>query len=418
MNRKNLYSLTLTMLLFSACSTKQIEPKPTDTNSSKNYAHLGIATQTPHPNTPPKPQPTQQPQAQPKPIPTPNTITPQPLQITQDEELPQSIVTTTQPTPQPAEPIYDDLQGEFQDNEQLHYFIDRMVAEHGFDRNYLNRIFSQAQNFYYIPKARCTGSSNICYSGAWDRYKSYFIYEKNIQRGIEFWKKHRKTLERAERTYGVPAEYIVGIIGIETAYGKNFGKHRVIDVLTTKAMSGGRRAAFYTDELEKFLLISRDIGLDPTEVMGSTSGALGYGQFMPSSYIRFAVDFNHDGHKDLWDAEDAIGSVANYFAENGWKPSISQVAVRAKYKGYRFKRLKTGYKTKYSLNKLIRKYKIKPRVKFRPYSPVSLIKLERGGYDELWLGSHNFRVITTYNHSAHYGMAVHQLAKTVKSRLN
>ncbi len=383
MTKNNLYSLTLTLLLFSACSTKQEQLAPKhENNTSSNYAHLGIDTQS----------------------------------QSSHQELNQTI-TEEAPIASIQEPTYQELLGDFQDNYALREFIDRMVAEHGFDRNYLNEIFSQAQNFYYIPQTRSSSSNRVVQGGAWDRYKSYFIYEKNIQRGIKFWNEHRETLARAEAEYGVPAEYIVGIIGIETAYGTNFGKHRVIDVLTTKAMMGGRRSAFYTDELEKFLLISRDIGLNPTEVMGSTSGALGYGQFMPSSYIRFAVDFNHDGHKDLWDPEDAIGSIANYFAQNGWNASIPQVAVRAKYRGYRFKRLKTGYKTKYSLSKLQRKYKIKPRTRFVPYSPVSLIKLERAGYDELWLGSHNFRVITTYNHSSHYAMAVHQLAKSVKERL-
>jgi membrane-bound lytic murein transglycosylase B len=150
--------------------------------------------------------------------------------------------------------------------------------------------------------------------------------------------------------------------------------------------------------------------------MGSTSGALGYGQFMPSSYINFAVDFNRDGKRDLWDAEDAIGSIANYFAQNGWNPSIPKVAVRARYKGNRFKRLKTGYKTKYSLSWLIKKYKIVPRERFSPHGKVSLIKLPRADFDELWLGSPNFRVITTYNHNTYYGMTVFELGEEIARR--
>jgi len=481
MHKNKLYTLTLSMLLLSACSSKQktVTTPKMDTNKSHvDYANLGIHTPS---STAPKKTPevnqtttttTMTTTSQPQPVvvtlpkkspPSPPSYTIETLQesptlienepILYEASPSPTIIVEEEPnmmsTPPQEEPLfmtntitenmvteptvmintpsyeqeapsysqYSQLTGDFQNNYALQNFIDRMVNEHGFDRNYLNQIFSQAQNFYYIPQNR-SSSSRVVQGGAWDRYKSYFIYEKNIQRGIKFWNEHREALARAEAEYGVPAEYIVGIIGIETAYGTNFGKHRVIDVLTTKAMSGGRRSAFYTDELEKFLLISRDIGLDPTEVMGSTSGALGYGQFMPSSYIRFAVDFNHDGHKDLWDPEDAIGSIANYFSQNGWNASIPQVAVRAKYKGYRFRKLKTGYKTKYSLNKLQRKYKIKPRKRFTPYSPVSLIKLERGNYDELWLGSHNFRVITTYNHSSHYAMAVHQLAKTVKARRN
>ena len=328
---------------------------------------------------------------------------------------------TKEPTVAKA-PTYDELLGEFQGNYELIEFIDMMVTVHDFKRNELNRIFSQAQNWQYIPQPRsCSTDILRIQRGKWDRYKSCFIYDNNVQRGIEFWDKYQDALERAEIKFGDPAEYIVGFIGIETAYGVNFGKHRVIDVLTTKSMLGDRRASFYKDELEKFLVLTRDAGLNPTELMGSTSGALGYGQFMPSSYMRFAVDFNNDGVTDLWNAEDAIGSVANYFNRNGWRSSISQVAVRARYRGQRFrgrkyKKLKTGYKHKYSQYRLRKKYKIKPRTKLHYRGPVSLIKLPRANHDELWFGTHNFRVITTYNHSSFYAMAVYQLAHAVKEK--
>ncbi len=375
MKINKLYSLTLSILLFSACSTKHIEKEPkkenNETNTTKHFPFLEVSAGD--------------------------------LNSTKEETLPKV--------------SYDELQGEFQTNSKLWEFIDMMVQVHNFDKRYLNEIFSQAQNYNYIPQTRsCTSNIIVGKIGAWDKYKSCFIYERNIQRGLKFWEEHEDTLNRAEARYGVPVKYIIGILGIETAYGVNFGKYRVIDVLTTKSMLGGRRAKFYTDELENFLLISRDIGLNPTETMGSTSGALGYGQFMPSSYIRFAVDFNSDGKTDLWDAEDAIGSIANYFAENGWNPSIPKVAVRARYKGNRFKRLKTGYKTRYSLSWLKRKYHIVPREKFHPYGKVSLIKLPRGTYDELWLGSPNFRVITTYNHSTYYGMTAFELGEEIEKR--
>ena len=306
-------------------------------------------------------------------------------------------------------------QGEFRDNYTLTGFIDKMVNEHGFDKNYLNQVFSQAQNTNNFVRPYRAPSSNYI-SGAWDRYKQGFIYERNIQRGIKFWNEHRATLDRATARYGVPAEYIVGIIGIETAYGVNFGKKKVLDVLTTKSMLPNRRNRFYTKQLEKFLIMTRQSNLEPTELMGSNAGAMGYGQFIASSYLDFAVDFNGDGKTDLWNAQDAIGSIANYFARNGWKRSIGQVAIRAKYKGNRFKRLKTGYKTKYSQYKLRKKHKIKPRTKMLYSGPVSLLRLNRAEHDELWFGTHNFRVITTYNHSSHYGMAVFQLAKKVKQR--
>jgi len=477
-----IYPLTLSIILFSACSTKNIKPETKEQNKTVSYNYLGIN------NTNIKKEITESTtliepmetintiRSIPKepietidtissipnePIETINTISSIPNEPIETINTVRSIpnepietINTIRSIPNepietintissiPNEPIetissipsnvisnrirytspvnqvsYDEVQGDFAGNYQLKSFIDMMVNVHNFDRKRLVDIFSKAKNHNYRPiKTDCSSTIVRRNLGQWDRYKNCFIYESNIQRGIHFWKKYRNTLRRAEREYGVPAKYIVGILGVETAYGVNFGKYKVIDVLTTKAMLGDRRASFYTDELEKFLVISRDIGIDPTETMGSTSGALGYGQFMPSSYIRFAVDFNHDGKKDLWNAEDAIGSIANYFAQNGWNRRIKEVAVRAKYRGNRFRKLKTGYKTKYSQYTLRRKYKIVPRKKMRYKGPVSLIKLNRTDYDELWFGTHNFRVITTYNHSALYGMAVYQLGEKVSRR--
>jgi len=377
-----IYSLTLSLIIFSACSTKKIEPpKVKEHNKTISYAHLGISDINKTKKIEPKVKDSNK---------------------TRDDDI-------------------LELKGDFAWSYELMDFIEMMVNKHHFKRKELYKLFSKAKNYKYVPpKKNRSCISNHIYRGAgeWDRYKSCFIYERNIQRGIEFWNQYSDVLERAERKYGVPAKYIVGIIGIETAYGTNFGRYKALDVLTTRSMLGDRRADFYRDELEDFLLITRELGLNPAEVMGSSSGALGYGQFMPSSYIRFAVDFNNDGIKDLWNAEDAIGSIANYFAKNGWNPYIKEVAVRAKYKGYRFNKLETGYKTKYSQYKLKKKHKIKPRSKLKYKGPVSLLRLNRAGYDELWLGTHNFRVITTYNHSSLYGMAVYQLASEITKRIN
>ncbi len=313
------------------------------------------------------------------------------------------------------------LSGDFAGNYKLIEFIDYMHNQYEFSYKELYQLFSQAKDTnQMIEPCRVRNNNGSCVvqlqKGKWDRYKAMFVYERNIQRGIDFWNEHEETLNRAYQTYGVPPEYIIGILGVETAYGVNFGKKRVIDVLTTKGMLGDRREDFYTDELEKFLIMTRKAGLNPSELMGSNAGAMGYGQFIASSYLRFAVDFNNDGVIDLWNPQDAIGSIANYFAQNGWKSSISQVAVRARYRGNRFNRLKTGYKTKYSQYKLKKKYHITPRSKLYYKGSVSLIKLHRATYDELWFGTHNFRVITTYNHSAFYAMAVHVLGQTVKER--
>ncbi|KIM07079.1 MAG: hypothetical protein KU29_07645 [Sulfurovum sp. FS06-10] len=317
---------------------------------------------------------------------------------------------------------HDDLgvEGDFAENYKLINFIERMRDEHNFDEAELYKLFSGAKDLNQVPivckvnkKGQCVTNYN---QGQWDRYKGMFIYERNIQRGIKFWEEHENTLNRAYHEYGVLPEYIVGILGVETAYGVNFGKKKVIDVLTTKSMLNDRREDFYTKQLEKFLIMARDSNLDPSNLMGSDSGAMGYGQFIPSSYLDFAVDFNQDGVTDLWNPEDAIGSIANYFYQNGWKSSLREVAIRAQYKGSRCRKLTTGYKTKYSQHKLRKEHGIIPHQPLHYQGAVSLIKLPKYSYDELWLGTHNFRVITTYNHDTFYGMVVHQLGEEIKYR--
>ena len=364
MKINRLHSLTLSLLLFSACSTQKIKP-PKDTNLTT-------------------------------------------IEIEENSEVMSEVT---------------ELNGHFAGNYKLIDFIERMHNEHQFDRDYLYKLFSNAKDINQIVDPCYTSSSKgsgcvtiIKPQGKWDRYRGMFIYERNIDRGVAFWNEHENTLNKAYQVYGVLPEFIIGILGVETAYGVNFGKKKVIDVLTSKAMLGDRREDFYTGQLEKFLIMTRQSNLDPATLMGSNAGAMGYGQFIASSYLQFAVDFNEDGVTDLWNAEDAIGSIANYFSKNGWDRNVQQVAVRAKYKGSRFNRLKTGYKTKYSQYKLKKKYHIVPRTKLSYNGPVSLIKLPKYSYDELWFGTHNFRVITTYNHSTFYGMAVFQLGEAVKNR--
>ncbi|CAA6810820.1 MAG: Membrane-bound lytic murein transglycosylase B precursor (EC [uncultured Sulfurovum sp.] len=372
MKKNHLYTLAFSLLLLSACSTKKVSP---DINISKKTEHIQTT------------------------IGIQNTI----------EETPKN--------------DYLGLSGDFSNNWKLTNFIDKMHNEHGFEYKYLYNLFSNARdtNQIVVPcKIPLTKDGNCVVKvkpkGKWDRYRGMFIYERNIDRGIAFWNEHEHTLNRAYQEYGVLPEFIIGVLGVETAYGVNFGKKRVIDVLTTKGMLGDRREKFYTKQLEKFLIMTRQANLDASVLMGSNAGAMGYGQFIASSYLAFAVDFNGDGVTDLWNAEDAIGSIANYFARNGWKKNISEIVTRARYKGNRFKKLKTGFKTKYSQYKLRKKHKITARKKLNYKGPVSLIKLPKYKYDELWFGTHNFRVITTYNHSTFYGMVVYELGQEVKKK--
>ncbi len=329
---------------------------------------------------------------------------------------------------------YIPLSGIYEGNRDVINFINEMVDNYHYDYNQLVTLFNNAKlelislklvapKVYYkkykyleapLKKSKSKKRRYSRY-GSWDRYKKYFLTKRHIRKGVEFWKKYRDDLERAYQIYGVPPEYILGIMGVETIYGVNTGRHLVFDTLATLAFEKHRRANYFKRELRKFLLMSKREGLNVAKLKGSYAGAIGLGQFMPSNFEHFAVDFNNDGVADLWNPIDAIGSIANYLKINGWRRD-EPVAVRAKYRGMRFRKLRTGYKTKYSRKRLRKKYKITPRKAFKYKRYVSLIKLNRYKYDELWITTKNFYVITRYNHSAYYAMAVHKLAQIVKNR--
>lgn len=304
------------------------------------------------------------------------------------------------------------LTGDFAYNPQAQQFIERMSRQHGMDKNYLNKLFSNARDngLYVKPLRKRTKKGSR--KGSWTRYRSFFLTSRHINEGAQFWRRYRHQLEQAERQYGVPAEYIVGILGVETIYGGNVGKHRAIDALSTKAFIPSRRSKFFTNELEKFLLMARSEGLNPYQVMGSTAGALGLGQFMPSNFRSLSVDFNRNGVRNLWDPVDAIGSVANYFKKHGWRTG-GKVVVPATAMSSKYKSLSWGYKHKHRLSRL-------ENLGITPHGnidqPVRLVRLSTNQGEEVWLGGHNFYVITRYNHSSKYAMAVHQLAQAVKQR--
>ena len=305
------------------------------------------------------------------------------------------------------------LSGDFSNNPEAIRFINHMVRDYGFNRNYLNKVLSQARDTGLRVKPLRKKKKKSSRTGSWTRYRNYFITPRHINGGVNFWRKNAGHLQRASRQYGVPPEYIVAILGVETIYGGNVGKHRVIDALATKSFIRSRRSDFYRNELEKFLLMARSEGLNPLTTMGSTSGAVGLCQFMPSNFKSLGVDYNRNGRCNLWDPADAIGSVANYFQKHGWK-SGRPVAVRAYSTSNKYKRLKSGYKTKHSLRRL--KSKGVTPADGNIDNMVRLIRLSTNSGEEVWLGGHNFYVITRYNHSSKHAMAVHQLAQEIKRR--
>lgn len=307
------------------------------------------------------------------------------------------------------------ITGDFAGYPELDAFIGKMEAEHGMSRKYLYGLFSQAHRkqwtLDYMNK-QGGPSSSPPRPGAWSKYRSQFLTGLHIESGTQFWRQHAPALKRAQQQYGVPPEYILGIMGVETIYGRNMGKDRVLDALTTLAFDYPRRADYFKEELENFLLMAQAEGVDPSQLRGSYAGAMGYGQFMPGSFLKWAVDHDGDGRRDLWQPEDAIGSIANYFAQHGWhtgEPVVSRAATEGEIG------LATGYDKQYSLTELSQAG-VTPESTIPAGTNPSLLLLRANDGDEYRLGLNNFYVITRYNHSTHYAMAVYELAQAIKQR--
>jgi membrane-bound lytic murein transglycosylase B len=294
---------------------------------------------------------------------------------------------------------------------EVQAFIREVSARHGFAEQELIYLFSRVHRTEPIleaiqpppPKAR-----------SWEEYRGNFVNPRRIAAGKGFWKTHRRALARAERRYGVPAEYIVAIIGIETFYGRNAGRWRVVDALTTLAFDYPARSPYFRSELEQYLLLSRDTGADVFSVRGSYAGAIGIPQFMPSSTRRFAVDFDGSGAVDLRRSPaDAIGSVANFLKEHGWQ-SGEEVLFEAKLTGEAWRPLADGsVDPKHPLEDL-RKAGVEFPQPARA-AHAALVELETPERpSEYRVGLQNFYVLTRYNRSAFYASAVHDLAQELK----
>ena len=314
------------------------------------------------------------------------------------------------------EPQHNVMQmgGDFANNPNAQQFIDRMVNKHGFDRQQLQEILSQAKRLDSVLRLMVNQAPTTSVkppsgpNGAWLRYRKKFITPDNVQNGVVFWNQYEDALNRAWQVYGVPPEIIVGIIGVETRWGRVMGKTRILDALATLSFNYPRRAEYFSGELETFLLMARDEQDDPLNLKGSFAGAMGYGQFMPSSYKQYAVDFSGDGHINLWDPVDAIGSVANYFKAHGWVKG-DQVAVMANGQA---PGLPNGFKTRYSISQLAAAG-LTPQQPLGNHQQASLLRLDVGTGYQYWYGLPNFYTITRYNHSTHYAMAVWQLGQAV-----
>ena len=248
----------------------------------------------------------------------------------------------------------------------------------------------------------------------WQQYRKIFITDKRVSQGIQFWSENAQILAAAERHYGVPPEIIVAIIGVETFYGKYKGKYPVLDSLVTLGFDYPPRQNFFRSELEQFLLLTYEENLDPQAIKGSYAGAMGKSQFISSSYRHYAIDFDEDGRRDLWDSnEDAIGSVANYFKMHGWI-SNAPVAVSVVVHGDSYKELVAkGMKPSTQFVSLS-EFGVEVEDESNFIEKVALLEFVNDRANEYWAGFNNFYVITRYNHSHMYAMAVYQLSQKIK----
>ncbi|GAB3372439.1 lytic murein transglycosylase B [Spongiibacter taiwanensis] len=294
-------------------------------------------------------------------------------------------------------------------------FVDKMVSKHGFDRAWVEGVLTQAEKKQSILDAMSRPAESVM---TWGRYRKIFIQESRINQGVQFWDEYREALTRAEETYKVPAWMIVAIIGVETRYGSNKGSYRVVDALATLGFDFPRRSEFFLGQLEQYLLMVREQHFDPYELKGSYAGAMGYGQFIPSSYRAYAVDFDGDGQADIVNNPvDAIGSVANYFAKHGWKygePVVSSVVLSKNYNADMFN---TGLKPKFTVAELAKGGIKADHRKVKGAMKATAMRLDADEGDEFWMGLENFYVITRYNHSAMYAMAAYQLSQMIAARV-
>jgi membrane-bound lytic murein transglycosylase B len=314
----------------------------------------------------------------------------------------------------------------YAEREDVMRFADELAQRRNLDADWLRRAIAQAQQLSVVQRLMQPPPAGTAKN--WRVYRSRFIDTIRINAGVKFWQANRDTLERAEKEYGVPAEIIVGIIGVETIYGQQMGDFRVIDALATLAFDfpashprAAERQAYFRGELEQFLLLHSQAGTNPLRPRGSYAGAMGMPQFMPSSVARWAVDYDGDKRIDLaGSTDDVIGSVANYFKSYGWQPGMPTHYPVA------FDREKLDMEGLMAPDILptftVPSFQAKGAVLEGPAlehkGPLALVELQNGAEPPQYVaGTENFYVITRYNWSSYYAMAVIELGNEVKQAL-
>ncbi len=295
--------------------------------------------------------------------------------------------------------------------QEVQALIDQATEEGLYTRGELTELFAHAQHQDDVIHAMQAPAESL----DWGRYRPIFVTPERIKAGLTFWNQHAASLQRAEKIYRVPAPIIVAILGVETHYGERQGRFRVIDSLSTLAFDYPPRAHYFRGELLHFLELCHSQHLDPATTLGSYAGAMGYGQFMPSSWQSQAVDFDGDGHIDLiHNADDALGSVAHYLQSQGWSPG--PVAEPARIAGQNYDiHLDTQLQASSSLGQLAQQGIYTTSLTLPDTTAANALRLQGTHGGEFWITYPNFYVITRYNHSPLYAMAVWQLSEALAS---
>jgi len=297
---------------------------------------------------------------------------------------------------------------------EIKEFISAVAKQDSFDKRRLRKLLRAAEVQPAIIEAMDRPAEK---AKAWYDYRPIFVNDKRIDEGVDFWLAHRAQLDEASRQTGVPAEYLVAIVGVETSFGRKTGRYRVLDALSTLAFDYPARAKFFQRELEQFFLLTREAAIDPLTATGSYAGAMGAPQFMPSNYRRYAVDADHDGRVDLWtNWTDVFASIGNYFKEHGWitgEPVLSEAALETNA-------APTADGRKLLLSETVgtlRAQGIRFDTPLGVNAPAMLIAVDQADGVHWRVGFENFYAITRYNHSALYAMAVYELAAAIEERL-
>ena len=303
------------------------------------------------------------------------------------------------------------------ERDDVRAFIERVHEEHGLDPEVVSSILALARIQPQIIEAISRPAERV---RPWHEYRKIFMTDERIAAGTAFWQEHLALIERIAADTGVPAEILVGIIGVETFYGRITGRHRVLDALATLAFEYPPRGAFFSRELEQFLLLAREQGLEIETPVGSYAGAMGLPQFIPSSYRAYAVDGDGDGRVDLWNSiEDILASVANYFKAHGWRAGETVAAPAVPGTTDPAALAHQGLGTNTTVGELwsagIGLAGPAPQERA---AAAGLFALEYEDGPRYWAGFHNFYVITRYNRSLMYALAVHQLGEAISEQVH